>query len=79
MDSNHEDSSHWQLQGSRSGVSLPPRTEGFNWHITWIYSKIVYVIVIREKNLDSPMDACRVYGSLTVNKVAGNFHITAGK
>ncbi|XP_052212761.1 endoplasmic reticulum-Golgi intermediate compartment protein 2-like isoform X2 [Dreissena polymorpha] len=26
-----------------------------------------------------PMDACRVHGSLEVNKVAGNFHITAGK
>ncbi|XP_046739465.1 endoplasmic reticulum-Golgi intermediate compartment protein 2 [Diprion similis] len=24
-------------------------------------------------------DACRIYGSLDVNKVAGNFHITAGK
>jgi len=24
-------------------------------------------------------DACRFHGSLTVNKVAGNFHITAGK
>ena len=31
VDSNHEDTSHWQLQGSRSGVSLPPRTEGFNF------------------------------------------------
>ncbi|XP_069133308.1 LOW QUALITY PROTEIN: endoplasmic reticulum-Golgi intermediate compartment protein 2-like [Argopecten irradians] len=31
---------------------------------------------------DNPMgqpDACRVHGSLEVNKVAGNFHITAGK
>ncbi|XP_065161630.1 endoplasmic reticulum-Golgi intermediate compartment protein 2-like [Atheta coriaria] len=26
-----------------------------------------------------PHDACRVHGSLTLNKVAGNFHITAGK
>ncbi|XP_012258404.2 endoplasmic reticulum-Golgi intermediate compartment protein 2 [Athalia rosae] len=24
-------------------------------------------------------DACRIYGSLDVNKVAGNFHVTAGK
>ena len=24
-------------------------------------------------------DACRVHGSLVLNKVAGNFHITAGK
>ena len=28
---------------------------------------------------NEPHDACRVYGSLTLNKVAGNFHITAGK
>lgn len=26
-----------------------------------------------------PFDACRVHGSLTLNKVAGNFHITGGK
>uniref|UniRef100_A0A2C9L3M1 Endoplasmic reticulum vesicle transporter C-terminal domain-containing protein n=1 Tax=Biomphalaria glabrata TaxID=6526 RepID=A0A2C9L3M1_BIOGL len=26
-----------------------------------------------------PPDACRIHGSLEVNKVAGNFHITAGK
>lgn len=28
---------------------------------------------------DKPHDACRVHGSFEVNKVAGNFHITAGK
>lgn len=28
---------------------------------------------------NKPYDACRVHGSLTLNKVAGNFHITAGK
>ena len=27
----------------------------------------------------SAPDACRVHGSLTLNKVAGNFHVTAGK
>ncbi|XP_017775168.1 PREDICTED: endoplasmic reticulum-Golgi intermediate compartment protein 2 [Nicrophorus vespilloides] len=26
-----------------------------------------------------PFDACRIHGSLILNKVAGNFHITAGK
>ena len=25
------------------------------------------------------LDSCRIYGKLDVNKVAGNFHITAGK
>ena len=33
VDSNYEDTSHWQSQGSRSGVSLPPRTGGFNFNI----------------------------------------------
>ncbi|CAH3157369.1 unnamed protein product [Porites lobata] len=28
---------------------------------------------------NKPFDACRVHGSFEVNKVAGNFHITAGK
>ncbi|XP_064634908.1 endoplasmic reticulum-Golgi intermediate compartment protein 2-like isoform X2 [Lineus longissimus] len=28
---------------------------------------------------DEEPDACRIHGSLVVNKVAGNFHITAGK
>lgn len=26
-----------------------------------------------------PHDACRIHGSLTLNKVSGNFHITAGR
>lgn len=26
-----------------------------------------------------PFDACRIFGSLTLNKVAGNLHVTAGK
>ncbi|XP_055703750.1 endoplasmic reticulum-Golgi intermediate compartment protein 2 [Phlebotomus papatasi] len=28
---------------------------------------------------DRPFDACRIHGTLTTNKVSGNFHITAGK
>ncbi|XP_019867900.1 endoplasmic reticulum-Golgi intermediate compartment protein 2 [Aethina tumida] len=28
---------------------------------------------------DVPYDACRIHGTLELNKVAGNFHITAGK
>lgn len=28
---------------------------------------------------DRPHDACRIHGSLILNKVSGNFHITAGK
>ena len=26
-----------------------------------------------------PKDACRIYGSLTLNKVSGNLHVSAGK
>ena len=33
----------------------------------------------RRKDPDEPHDACRIYGSLSLNKVAGNFHVTAGK
>ncbi|KAJ8940662.1 hypothetical protein NQ314_010638 [Rhamnusium bicolor] len=33
----------------------------------------------RSHNPNRPYDACRIYGSLILNKVAGNFHITAGK
>lgn len=32
-----------------------------------------------EKFDRGPAMACRLYGSLELNKVAGNFHITAGK
>jgi len=33
----------------------------------------------RKYNPVTPPDACRIYGTLVLNKVAGNFHITAGK
>jgi len=33
----------------------------------------------RSDTPDRPYDACRIYGNLVLNKVAGNFHITAGK
>ena len=33
----------------------------------------------REDMKSGVPDACRVHGSLEVSKVAGNFHITAGK
>jgi hypothetical protein len=32
-----------------------------------------------EGSTSEPTDGCRLHGSLVVNKVAGNFHITAGK
>jgi len=33
----------------------------------------------RKSPKEDPYDACRIYGHLELNKVAGNFHITAGK
>ena len=39
----------------------------------------IFVFFFRRKPLDEPHDACRVHGSLTLNKVSGNFHIAAGK
>ena len=33
----------------------------------------------REMEFDRPKDACRLYGNLELTKVAGNFHIIAGK
>uniref|UniRef100_UPI00358FC582 endoplasmic reticulum-Golgi intermediate compartment protein 2 n=1 Tax=Myxine glutinosa TaxID=7769 RepID=UPI00358FC582 len=33
----------------------------------------------REEPMEGPFDACRIHGSLLVNKVAGNFHVTIGK
>lgn len=38
-----------------------------------------YNLPQRTKIPDKPYDACRVHGSLTLNKVSGNFHITSGK
>ncbi|EEB11211.1 Endoplasmic reticulum-golgi intermediate compartment protein, putative [Pediculus humanus corporis] len=37
-------------------------------------------VYVPRKNLPNrPYDACRIYGELVLNKVAGNFHISAGK
>lgn len=33
----------------------------------------------RKVKPNRPHDACRIYGSLILNKVSGNFHITAGR
>lgn len=35
--------------------------------------------VDRKEFADKDTDACRIFGNIEVNKVAGNFHITAGK
>ena len=35
-------------------------------------------VIFRSVIPSTPSDACRIFGSLILNKVAGNFHITAG-
>lgn len=40
---------------------------------------IVLSVSCRKYKPVTPPDACRIYGTLVLNKVAGNFHITAGK
>jgi len=43
------------------------------------YSRLYADLPERKVQPTTPPDACRVHGSLTLNKVAGNFHVTAGK
>jgi len=43
------------------------------------YSRLYADLPQRKEEPTTPHDACRVHGSLTLNKVAGNFHVTAGK
>lgn len=39
----------------------------------------IYTMPKRTVKPNKPYDACRIHGSLTLNKVSGNFHITAGR
>ena len=50
-------------------------------HVLWKSgsSQLYGALPERRHRPDEPFDACRVHGSLTLNKVAGNFHIAAGK
>lgn len=43
------------------------------------FSKLYADMPARRHQMSQPKDACRVHGALTLNKVAGNFHVTAGK
>jgi len=43
------------------------------------FSKLYSDMPARRSVPIHPKDACRVHGTLTLNKVAGNFHVTAGK
>ena len=35
--------------------------------------------IFRRTEPNEPYDACRIHGTMSLNKVEGNFHITAGK
>lgn len=41
--------------------------------------RVAYNLPERTNKPNKPFDACRIHGALTLNKVAGNFHITGGK
>lgn len=44
-----------------------------------IYICFFYILYYRKQRPDTLPDACRIHGSLILNKVTGNFHITPGK
>lgn len=47
--------------------------------VTQIDTEHSYSLPERRGVMNKPHDACRIYGELSLNKVAGNFHITGGK
>lgn len=47
--------------------------------VTKIDMVTTYSLPERHERPTKPFDACRLVGELSLNKVAGNFHITAGK
>lgn len=40
---------------------------------------VAYMLPARSDKPTRPYDACRIHGTLTLNKVAGNFHVIGGK
>ena len=56
-------------------------TSDFPQDLLWRnkYSSSFGTLPKREVTPHGPHDACRIHGSLILNKVSGNFHITAGK
>lgn len=51
------------------------------WKLLWKsgHGSVHATIPARKTKPNTKPDACRLHGVLTLNKVAGNFHITAGK
>jgi len=51
-------------------------------HMSYVFGHALptYIPQVDQKEfVDKDTDACRIYGNVEVNKVAGNFHVTAGK
>ncbi|CAF5043791.1 unnamed protein product, partial [Rotaria sp. Silwood1] len=47
--------------------------------LLWLSGHTIEQLPEREVKLDRKPDACRLHGTLEVNKLAGNFHIILGK
>jgi len=47
--------------------------------LLWLKGHVIEELPKREVQLNRPHDACRLHGTLEVNKLAGNFHIILGK
>lgn len=69
-------------------TALPPRSVSHvlprsysltKYHQTAYKCCITSVALFREDAASEPLNACRIYGHVYVNKVAGNLHITVGK
>jgi len=51
----------------------------FIYYLLLTYCITVVFSSIQELYERGPKQACRLHGKLELNKVAGNFHVTAGK
>ncbi|CAH0392571.1 unnamed protein product [Bemisia tabaci] len=55
----------------------------YNTHLTESYHSLKDLLwkygYTKESQTERPTDACRIHGTMILNKVSGNFHITAGK
>lgn len=76
----------WKSNQVTLHSEMPKRYTNYdisNWYIRlYCYGDkyvLIYTYIVRTHQPSYAPNACRIYGTLNVNKVAGNFHITAGK
>ena len=55
------------------------RVKHDNWYSLRKNISFITIIFSRRTEPSEPYDACRIHGTMSLNKVEGNFHITAGK